>query len=298
MRKAIERKLTRAEQRKKAVVLECYRDFWRRSQHPVCQLSEAEAYLVRAADIVVRVRAMVTPEGDTGSPDGTAVVKAQSEEDVERAVLECVNHAAMGGNSAEMLWDLEQCPAADPAAFVRALVHATLRDADKYTLPSVDADLINRFVDAYDALRPFGAATDDEVSFAELEAVLASMQKTTAGLMDVEVPKQPLKEIVNSLRDIDEKLAGFLPKPKKQEVTEGAAPAPAAEASDASSPEADTVPATRTDSAASSDSMLDESFQAHAHTPEKGTVTDDDDEEEGSAEEEEGEEEAEEDDSP
>ena len=128
LEQAITRPLTRTEQRKKAIVLECYRDYWRRSARPVCPLVDAEAYLVRAADIVVRLRALLVAEGDTGSPDGTAVMKAQCEKDVERAVLECVNHAVMGGNSAEMLWDLEQCPKENPDAFVHDLVDATLHN--------------------------------------------------------------------------------------------------------------------------------------------------------------------------
>jgi len=217
MESAAARRLTRKELRKKAVVLECYRDFWRRSQRPVCSLSEAEPYLVRAADIVVRIGWLARPEGDTGSPDGTKVKRAQSADDVEKAVLECVNHAACGGNSAEMLWDLEQCPTADPEGFVRELVHATLRDADKYVIPTLDETYVDQFIASYGKVHPFGSVIEDEDALAELEAVLASMQKTTEGLADVELPSDALKEIVKSLRDIDEKLAQFLPKPKKPE---------------------------------------------------------------------------------
>lgn len=239
LEQAITRTLTRTEQRKKALVLECYRDYWRRSARPVCPLAEAEAYLVRAADIVVRLRALLVAEGDTGSPDGTAVMKARCEKDVEKAVLECVNHAAMGGNCAEMLWDLEQCPKANPAAFVRDLVDATLRNSDKYVLPNLDEDYLDRFVSTYDRLKPLGsaAAEEDRVSFAEIEAVLASMQKTAGCLADADVPEHSLKEILNSLRDIDEKLASLLPR-KRQEVVPSSTVGSASSSSEAETPAA------------------------------------------------------------
>jgi len=240
MEAAAKRHLTRKELKKKAVVLECYRDFWRRSRRPICALDEAEAYLVRAADIVIRVKGLVTPEGDTGSPDGTKVKRAKSEDDIEKAVLECVNHAASRGNSAEMLWDLEQCPSADPEGFVRGLVHATLRDADKYMFPTLDEAYVDRFIAVYDKEHPLGSVIEDDDVLLELEAVLAGMQKTTQNLSDVDLPKEDLRDIVKSLRDIDEKLAGFLPKAKKpepeaeesqsqqeEEVPEQSEPAPA-----------------------------------------------------------------------
>jgi len=177
MENVVTRSLTRKEQRKKIVILECYRDFWRRSQRPVCPLSEADPYLMRAADIVIRIRTLLTPEGDTGSPDGAKLLRAESEDDIQKAVLECVNHVACGGNSAEMLWDLEQCPSADPAKFVRELVHSTLRDADKYVFPTCDESFVDRFIAVYDKLRPVGTTIEDDDMGAELEAVLEGMQK-------------------------------------------------------------------------------------------------------------------------
>jgi len=217
MENAVTRSLTRKEHRKKVVILECYRDFWKRSQRPVCSLNDADIYLIRAADIVIRIRTLLTPEGDTESPDGAKVLRAQSEDDVEKAVLECVNHVACGGNSAEMLWDLEQCPSADPAKFVRELVHATLRDADKYVFPTLDEAVIDRFIEVYNRLRPLGTVVEEEDMMSELEAVIEGLQKTVQGLTDVEVPKETLKDITKSLREIDGKLAVFLPKPKNPE---------------------------------------------------------------------------------
>jgi len=217
MENAVTRSLTRKEKRKKIVVLECYRDFWRRSQRPVCSLSEADPYLMRAADMVIRIRTLLTPEGDTGSPDGGKLLRAESEDDIEKAVLECVNHVACGGNSAEMLWDLEQCPSADPEKFVRELVHSTLRDADKYVFPTCDESFVDRFISIYDRIRPLGTAIEDDDMGAELEAVLEGMQKTVRALADVEVPKETLKEITQTLRSIDERLASYLPPPKKSE---------------------------------------------------------------------------------
>jgi len=216
MEAAAKRHLTRKELKKKAVVLECYRDFWRRSRRPICALDEAEAYLVRAADIVIRVKGLVTPEGDTGSPDGAKIKRAQSEDDIEKAVLECVNHVACGGNSAEMLWDLEQCPKEDPSGFVRALVHATLRDADKYVFPTLDEAYVNRFISVYDKVRPLVTVIEDDDVLLELEAVLAGMQKTTQNLSDVDLPKKDLRDIVKSLRDIMRNLLVSFPSQRSQ----------------------------------------------------------------------------------
>jgi len=145
------------------------------------------------------------------------VLRAQSEDDVEKAVLECVNHVACGGNSAEMLWDLEQCPSVDPAKFVRELVHSTLRDADKYMFPTLDEALVDRFITVYDKHRPFGTVIEDDDMIAELEAVIEGMRKTVQGLADVEVPKQTLQDVTKALRELDEKLAAFLPKTEKHE---------------------------------------------------------------------------------